>query len=391
MQKTGGSSLCGTFVRSYARTTKHAIRHNYPWTANCNDQEMSTSIITNPHTYLTNYRPYGKYFVAIEPSYSVHNTWTWVDPNDFPFKYHDQPSTKLLLDPTHASTDSAWNAGVHFIAVRHPLQLAISALNYAFQPDRDTILDRCDAFNMTLNACLLAVIQIADQPVPSPALSSIYQRYQDEKNKASWEKNTAKYEQDQLHFAHAVPKSPMLSQPLPTDYWVALATADAALRDISTYRDLLMQLVQEKNLIESNGRNRGALTTDSFNNYILYRLSRKNNATAAATATATAAANPSTTASTTTTTVESTPPTKNRNERLFSIWQEHRIRYQVLGNYSIHHLSLNNNVETAKLILRKFSLIVDLSLGDASEVSGHYVAWDDLIFVVANYQPITMG
>ena len=36
--------------------------------------------------------------------------------------------------------DEAWNAAVHVIAVRHPFELAVSALHYVFQPDRFTML-----------------------------------------------------------------------------------------------------------------------------------------------------------------------------------------------------------------------------------------------------------
>ena len=388
LQKAGGSSLCGTFVRSYARTTKHAIRHNYLWSANCNDQEMSTNIITNPSSYMKKYRPYGKYFVAIEPSYSVNNTWEWVDPNDFPFKYHDQPSTKLLLDTHHASTDTAWNAAVHFIAVRHPLQMAISAFHYAFQPDRDTIFDHCDAFNMTMNACLLAVIHVAEQPVPSPALAAIYQRYQDEQRKSPKDRNTAKYDQEQLQLATTVhakgssssssssprlhpsdhlknhpPSTGKLQPIIPEVYAAALATADAALGDISNYRGELMRLVQQKYKIESKGGSR-VVPTDDFNDYIRTRLSRKRDvkttilsttatvvatggagavtatvdAGAAAAAASISATNNTKQLSQQSLSLASSKPKSMSlpfSEPLFSVWQEHRIRYQILGNYSI--------------------------------------------------------
>ena len=330
VQKTGGSSLCGTFVRAYTRTTKHMIRDNYPWSANCNDQEMSTDIIMNPSSYMTKYRPYGKYFVAIEPLYSVNNTWVWVDPNDFPFKYHDQPSTQLLLDTHHASTDAAWNAAVHFIAIRHPLQLAISAFNYKFQPDRDSIFDRCDAFKLTLNECLLAMIQIAEQPVPSPALSSIYQRYQDEQKKVPRDRNTAMYEQEQLQLAtistKRSPSNPSnlqnLLQHLPEDYSSALATADAALRDIANYRGQLMRLVQQT----KKGRNR-EIPRDDFYDYIHIRLSRKRNINTSQINDKQFLSKPK--------------PRPHAKKPLFSVWQEHRIRYQILGNHSYHKPSFH--------------------------------------------------
>ena len=69
------------------------------------------------------------------------------------------------------------------------------------------------------------------------------------------------------------------------------------------------------------------------------------------------------------------PPIQpNPPEPLFSVWQEHRIRYQILGNYSINHLSLNNDIDTAKTIMRKFTLIVDLSLGEGSEVAANAIS-----------------
>ena len=359
VQKAGGSSLCSTFIRSYSRTTTHSLREIYPWYANCNDPEMSTDIIMNQPSYVTKYRPYGKYFVAIEPSHSMNNSWKWVDPNDFPFKYHDQPATKVLLDPTHPSTDAAWNAAVHFIAVRHPLQLAISAINYAFQPDHDTLLDRCDALNLTINACLLAMIQVAEQPVPSPILSSIYLRYQEEQQKDPTERNIAKYNQEQFQLATAhlnnpsfalhhtdtdsknheghlpitptTPTTPPQPQRSTSLYTIALATADAALKDISMYRGQLLSLAQRKFKVESfrMGRHRGK-PKDDFSDYIYSRLHRKRNVTTATTTTITTAtiATPTTLLRTTDgngngTAAMVTNVTDQRlpSEPLFSIWQ----------------------------------------------------------------------
>ena len=300
VQKTGGSSLCGTFIRSYGRTTTHNIRPMYPWAANCNDQQMSTDIILNPPSYVSKYRPFGKYFVAIEPSHAVNNTWTWVDPNDFPFKYHDQPTSKVLLDPSHPSTDTGWNAAVHLIAIRHPLQLAISAFHYAFQPDRDTIFDRCDAFNMTIKACLLAMIEVVEQPQPSPALSAIYLRYQEEQRKHPSERNTAQYNQEQLELATnhpqrsatylpTTPPTPIKpSQLSPVAYATALATADIALEDISKYRGHLIFLMKQKFIVEQFVRTPGEKKQyepkerGGFNDYINAHLHRKRNNTATA-------------------------------------------------------------------------------------------------------------
>ena len=44
--------------------------------------------------------------------------------------------------------------------------------------------DRCDAFNMTLNECILAVIQIKDN-ITSPALAQSYHQYQEQKQKGN--------------------------------------------------------------------------------------------------------------------------------------------------------------------------------------------------------------
>ena len=428
LQKRGGSSICVMMIRSYARTLQRKdIRENYHWSANCNDQDMSTNIVMNPHTYLTHYRPYGKYFVAIEPSYSVHNTWTWADPNDFPFKYHDQPSTKLLLDTKHPSTDSAWNAAVHFIAVRHPLESAISAFHYVFQPDRDTIFDRCDAFNMTLNACMLAVIQVAEHKLPSPALSSTYQRYQVEKNKDPRDKNKSKYDEEQLYLATASSLSKDHLQYYhkfstetirpPLDYVAAIAAADSALTDITNHRSTFEKLAKLRNQQmadpffhpgnpvaspppNNNDNNKGVnKARDDHSQYhtMLNRLSRtsstrqpQDHGDGSSPQHVTAATSASTSSA-----VNDHPQDKDKDkdvslsqgprswkppiqpnppEPLFSVWQEHRIRHQILGNYSINHLSLNNDIDTAKTIMRKFTLIVDLSLGEGSEVAANAIS-----------------
>jgi hypothetical protein len=50
-----------------------------------------------------------------------------------------------------------------------------------------------------------------------------------------------------------------------------------------------------------------------------------------------------------------------KNHSIFSTSQIHRIRSEVLGNYTIAHLSVHNSLTEAKQIMGKFSLIVDLT------------------------------
>ena len=164
LQKAGGTTLCLTFLQSYEKMLERTdIKELYPGWENCNEPAMAMEIILHPNnTYLEKYRPKKKYLMAIEPSHSYrrHKSDPPIDPNDFPFKYHDQPATQRLLSlhspPSYSfqnisqpeektwqmARDQAWNAAVHVIAVRHPFELAISALHYVFQPDRFTMLGR---------------------------------------------------------------------------------------------------------------------------------------------------------------------------------------------------------------------------------------------------------
>ena len=128
LQKAGGTTLCLTFLQSYEQILDRSdLSGLYPGWDNCNEPIMSAEIMLHPdNTYMDKYRPKGKYFMAIEPSHSYRRKKTDppIDPNDFPFKYREK----------------AWNAAVHVIAVRHPFELAVSALHYVFQPDRFTML-----------------------------------------------------------------------------------------------------------------------------------------------------------------------------------------------------------------------------------------------------------
>ena len=47
---------------------------------------------------------------------------------------------------------------------------------------------------------------------------------------------------------------------------------------------------------------------------------------------------------------------------IFDHYVQHRIRTQILGNFTIHHLSLNNDLQEAKNHLSRFSLIIDVTL-----------------------------
>ncbi len=51
---------------------------------------------------------------------------------------------------------------------------------------------------------------------------------------------------------------------------------------------------------------------------------------------------------------------------LFNAAQLWRIKHEILGNYSINHFSLNNDLESAKATFRKFHVILDLTMSSVA-------------------------
>ncbi len=381
LQKAGGSTICSLLLNSFARTLKRPeLRKIYEWHTNCNNPEMIADIVESPTVFSAKYRPKGKFFAAMEPSHVARKSDNdpVIDPNTFPFKYHDQPHIRRLLatsvddtrtsgaSPPTASTGPsadasapAWDRAVHVIGLRHPLDMAMSAFQYNFQPNRFSMLDRCHAWNLTVNECLTAAMDLAEQP-PNQSLHAVYQHYTHERMKNASVTNTTAYyiELDDIltkthtfpltnagyggspNFAHTAQSTERrrLQDGLTHD----MASVETTLGNIrnyqaqmkhlrKTFRDAPSRALAPKRRLDTAAPSPQPPLIDDHRR----RLSEAHTAIGPRTA------NP-----------EQLPKWWKQllSQPLFDVWQQHRIRHQVFGNYSIQHLSLDNQLEAAKQV-----------------------------------------
>jgi hypothetical protein len=209
--------------------------------------------------------------------------------------------------------------------------MAMSAFQYVFQPDRFSMLDRCHAWNMTVNACLTAAMDLAEQPPDQSPLHAVYRHYSDTRRKNASRINTPAYYQELrriLTKANTIPlpvvlnrsrvtgagERRRLSESRPTD----TPQVEATLGSIRNYQAQMKHLrrtfrAPPRNASASAGPRAGGGQLPKWWQKLL-------------------------------------------SQPLFDVWQQHRIRHQVFGNYSILHLSLDNQLEAAKQVRMKLML-----------------------------------
>ncbi len=254
----------------------------------------------------------------MEPSHAARKVKTdpVIDPNIFPFKYHDQPHIRRLLgEGEEGNASSVWDEAVHVIGLRHPLDMAMSAFHYVFQPDRFSMLDRCHAWNLTVNECLTAAMDLAEQPPGQTPLHAVYQHYTLERMKNASRVNTPAYYQELrriLAVANTTPLPIALNMSRLRESPPDTPQVETTLGNIRNYQAQMRHLRRTFHAPPSN-----------------------------------ASSSPP-------------PPTgggwlpkwwqRLLSQPLFDVWQQHRIRHQVFGNYSIQHLSLDNQLEDAKQV-----------------------------------------
>ena len=362
LQKAGGSTICQLLIDSFARTLKRPeLRKMYHSHTNCNIPEMIAEVVESPTAFSVKYRPQGKFFAAMEPSHAARTKKDdpVIDPNVFPFKYHDQPHIRHLLgagdlDKKTSSNSSAsnetlaWTNAVHVIGLRHPLDMAMSAFQYVFQPDRFSMLDRCHAWNMTINECVTAAMDLIEQPPEESPLNTIYKHYTDERTKNISATNSAPYYRNLnriLKHASTIPLSAVYNSSLsPTNTTRRRRLLERPLHDMATVEVTLGSIRNYRSQMEAlkqsfySTSNESVPVRQNKPQIPIRRLQQKEQQPRQ----------------------QYLPKWWKRllTKPLFDVWQQHRIRYQVFGNYSIQHLSLNNNLETAKQVPTTQVLVV---------------------------------
>lgn len=155
VQKAGGTSFC-RMARSFYVTSGRRIRVD---NQNCNSDYYKI-VTQNISMWNSTLQPMGYRFFSFEPSDA--------DFIRFPARYHTDPATLTLLNSTYGGVnhENAWSKMVHAIALRHPLDLSLSAFNYKFPEMNNSITGSCRDHNLSMDDCMQECFKVMENPTP---------------------------------------------------------------------------------------------------------------------------------------------------------------------------------------------------------------------------------